>query len=887
MANYANLKATIAANIKQNGNEEITGPILQSVLTQMTTLLGSGWAYAGVATPATAPGTPDNNVFYITSTAGTYTNFGGLVVAENEVAILKYNGAWAKDVPGIATAAQVTQLGQKLYDMKVPVTGWISGKYYYTKQGVGNAYDTTLHDDVAGCRCVIVPVNPTYKYIVNGTGGVTPRLWIFADENNIILATSAASASSSGDALVLTPPATATQLVINNAAGYTEDCYILSSGDVDNLKDEVAELQSMSDVVDDLNLAVNGGEKQLSYELGDGYINQYGNVASGQWKHTDYVNVAGIAKLKFLGALAKSSTTVCYAFYDSELHATAIPYTTDSSITPSFQAEPYEVDVPSTAVSVRISLKTDWENSFYIKYDEEGLVVKVEALEDIGDRVDDLETNVGDALEDIATLQTDTAALDAKIGQKVTDLTGAEKYGYTENLNDASLWERGGIADGGGNMTTNPDNARNLRTITFIPSNVRFVHIPDSWRLDVFIYSADGTFEQAVRLANKKYALLGVDKKYRLQLRNYYGLTDVIPIADYAKVFMLSADSMFKKPIAWGNVDFSAYYRGRQSDYSLFNYSATYDQIIQEFDSLAATDANYITVTELGSSSNGKTLKSYDLKPISIAREFENYGPGDEGKGSTGASCEPYKYPPTFIFICGQHGFEKSSTFSMYYLMKDLIEKWDEDEVLRYLRTTVRIVIVPAINSWGIDNNSYLNANGVNLNRNWWSPNWTKYTGDNPSEASGDAPFDQPETQIARDLILSIPEAISVVDFHTAGSDSVPNVRSHFWAQLAMEDDEYYYRFMEANTAHARELVLFKKMYNLDYASNALGHITWENGNIGRLFQWATHKNYLGVTFEGFNGFYGQSSYTEDAKKANCESVGNWIMCVVREFCKD
>lgn len=123
MANYANLKATIAANIKQNGNEEITGPILQSVLTQMTTLLGSGWAYAGVATPATAPGTPDNNVFYITSTAGTYTNFGGLVVAENEVAILKYNGAWAKDVPGIATAAQVTQLGQEVTELDVEVNG--------------------------------------------------------------------------------------------------------------------------------------------------------------------------------------------------------------------------------------------------------------------------------------------------------------------------------------------------------------------------------------------------------------------------------------------------------------------------------------------------------------------------------------------------------------------------------------------------------------------------------------------------------------------------------------------------------------------------------------------------------------------------------------------
>lgn len=122
MANYNNLKATINANIKANGNEEITGPILNTVLNQAVTTLGDGWSYKGIATPSMSPGTPDSNVFYIATTAGTYTNFGSLVVAEGEVAILKYNGSWAKEVTGAATAAQVTQLGQEVNTNKTNIT---------------------------------------------------------------------------------------------------------------------------------------------------------------------------------------------------------------------------------------------------------------------------------------------------------------------------------------------------------------------------------------------------------------------------------------------------------------------------------------------------------------------------------------------------------------------------------------------------------------------------------------------------------------------------------------------------------------------------------------------------------------------------------------------
>ena len=96
MANYATLKAAIAAVIKQNGNNEITGQILQNSLTSMIDSLGTGYQFMGVATPATDPGVPDQRVFYIAASSGTYVNFNATVLVDGEMAILKYDTAWTK-----------------------------------------------------------------------------------------------------------------------------------------------------------------------------------------------------------------------------------------------------------------------------------------------------------------------------------------------------------------------------------------------------------------------------------------------------------------------------------------------------------------------------------------------------------------------------------------------------------------------------------------------------------------------------------------------------------------------------------------------------------------------------------------------------------------------
>ena len=123
MANYNNIKATIDANIKTNNNQEITGSVLQSVLNQIVNVLGIGYQFAGIATPSSYPGNPDAKVFYIAATAGTYANFGGIVVNDGEFCVLCWNGSWIKITTGVATAEQVTALGHK-------VDGLALGQFY-------------------------------------------------------------------------------------------------------------------------------------------------------------------------------------------------------------------------------------------------------------------------------------------------------------------------------------------------------------------------------------------------------------------------------------------------------------------------------------------------------------------------------------------------------------------------------------------------------------------------------------------------------------------------------------------------------------------------------------------------------------------------------------
>ena len=122
MSNYASLKATINANIRENGNQEITGVVLNSVLNDLVDTMGAGYQYAGLATPSTNPGSPDARVFYLATQQGTYTNLGNIVVGAAEVAIIKWSSSWEKEVilDGYALDADLDRLNARLFGGSIP-----------------------------------------------------------------------------------------------------------------------------------------------------------------------------------------------------------------------------------------------------------------------------------------------------------------------------------------------------------------------------------------------------------------------------------------------------------------------------------------------------------------------------------------------------------------------------------------------------------------------------------------------------------------------------------------------------------------------------------------------------------------------------------------------
>ena len=147
MANYANLKAQLDANIFQNDQSAITGAIMNAQLKAMVDALGAGYQYMGVATPSTDPGTPDQTpdqkVFYLASQPGTYTNFpdsssNAIVVNDGEVCALIYSTSWSKQVTGAATVQYKS--------------------YNYTKNDYTNSLVKEIHID--GER------NPDLRYFV-------------------------------------------------------------------------------------------------------------------------------------------------------------------------------------------------------------------------------------------------------------------------------------------------------------------------------------------------------------------------------------------------------------------------------------------------------------------------------------------------------------------------------------------------------------------------------------------------------------------------------------------------------------------------------------------------------------------------------------------------
>ena len=123
---YSTIAVTNLDIVQGKGNS-LTSAMSQKAVTDefgtiqdaIASIVNAGYVFAGIATPSTAPGTPEAKVFYIAKGKGTYTNFGGLGVTEDEVVVLYYDTAWHKVSTGIASQAKLAELDGKIEDIGI------------------------------------------------------------------------------------------------------------------------------------------------------------------------------------------------------------------------------------------------------------------------------------------------------------------------------------------------------------------------------------------------------------------------------------------------------------------------------------------------------------------------------------------------------------------------------------------------------------------------------------------------------------------------------------------------------------------------------------------------------------------------------------------------
>lgn len=165
MGNYEQLKQAVSDVIKPNGNQEITGEILQSALLSIISIVGENSTFAGIAVPETYPGTPDQNVFYIASQPGNYSNFGGIKLVDQVLILTNKNGYWVKFDTGITTAAKVTELEERsnANSAYIKLTRENIGVDMPYMIEVGRKYKLTYNGDISNYR-----YNNIYGYTSEG-----------------------------------------------------------------------------------------------------------------------------------------------------------------------------------------------------------------------------------------------------------------------------------------------------------------------------------------------------------------------------------------------------------------------------------------------------------------------------------------------------------------------------------------------------------------------------------------------------------------------------------------------------------------------------------------------------------------------------------------------
>lgn len=378
MSQYQTLKTQIQQNIKQNGEGEIRGDILQTQLLDMINALGAGYQFMGLATP-TNPGTaqtPDYKCFYLATTPGTYSNLGGLVVADGEVAILKWDTSWTKEVTGIATADDLNLLGQKANLLTLNRTGDnVFDENYIRKDKIvrsSSPYDVFDYADAYLTKYYKIP-STCKRIVVSGLYGDADPLCRFSKEPTDNAEAVIRSLSRTGESveIVMTPELFA----------YPYVCFVVSRGTASPVFTNAT--ITFGNQIDEKLMPILGSDAEVVSFPNVGYIAWSTGVVQSSGYHSTELIPVYAGDVITMSGMKGSSATAGLAAYDEN-----VDYMQSLSIQGSTSAE-REYIVPAGVSFVRLCTDDSTINTAIVSVKHNSMFVKAENVTDSQDASDE------------------------------------------------------------------------------------------------------------------------------------------------------------------------------------------------------------------------------------------------------------------------------------------------------------------------------------------------------------------------------------------------------------------------------------------------------------------------------------------------------------------
>lgn len=295
---------------------------------------------------------------------------------------------------------------------------------------------------------------------------------------------------------------------------------------------------------------------------------------------------------------------------------------------------------------------------------------------------------------------------------------------------------------------------------------------------------------------------------------------------------------------------------------SPFNYDDDNHELVYGlFDDLMDQAPGYITKTELGKTDIGTPVYEYFFDP-QRAPEI----------GATGF----YKPYPKILIGAAVHGGENLGVIALYYLMERIVNGWKDDKALEYLRHNVRLAICPLRSPDDFDRKSYVNHNGVNINRNF---SWGWEERNDPTK--GPYPFSEVEARIQRDWLHSHDDAIHHIDVHVRGG-----------RQTVTDDSMIDIRYEGDHDVQPAENLVMKlsrrwqKRYS-QLPNHPLGYI-WARSAGGTIGGYSRHV--VGLSSYTWEGFSKSETMNEvensDIVSMNVEFLGQTVVNLIKYYQK-